>query len=67
MTETHLNEPLATALQAAKSARKVILSYYNGDFDIEIKANQAPNLETRAVLAATPALHAALSTALKPE
>jgi histidinol-phosphatase len=42
MTETHLNELLATALQAAKSAREVILSYYNGDFDIEIKADQTP-------------------------
>jgi len=42
MTETHLKELLVTALQAAKSARELILSYYNGDFDIEIKADQTP-------------------------
>ncbi len=33
---------LATALQAAKAARELILSYYNGDFDIEIKADLTP-------------------------
>ena len=37
-----MNELLAVALQAAKSARELILSYYNGDFDIEIKADQTP-------------------------
>jgi len=42
MTETSLKELLATALQAAASARDLILSYYNGDFDIEIKADQTP-------------------------
>lgn len=42
MTETKLKEFLATALQAASSARELILSYYNGDFDIEIKADQTP-------------------------
>ena len=36
MTETKLNEFLATALQAAKAARELILSYYNGEFDIEM-------------------------------
>ena len=42
MTQTKLNEFLATALQAAKAARELILSYYNGEFDIEIKADQTP-------------------------
>jgi len=42
MTETKLKEFLSTALQAAKAARELILSYYNGDFDIEIKADQTP-------------------------
>ena len=42
MTETRLNEFLATALQAAKAARELILSYYNSEFDIEIKADQTP-------------------------
>ena len=42
MTETDLKEMLATALQAANSARELIMSYYNGDFDIEIKADQTP-------------------------
>jgi len=42
MTETKLPEFLATALQAAKSARELIMSYYNGEFDIEIKADQTP-------------------------
>lgn len=40
--ENHMNELLAVALQAAKSARALILSYYNGDFDVEIKADQTP-------------------------
>ncbi len=42
MTEAKLKEFLATALQAASSARELILSYYNGDFDVEIKADQTP-------------------------
>jgi histidinol-phosphatase len=42
MNETHLKEFLAIALQAAESARESILSYYNGDFDIEIKSDQTP-------------------------
>jgi histidinol-phosphatase len=42
MNETHLKEFLASALQAAESARESILSYYNGDFDIEIKSDQTP-------------------------
>jgi len=42
MTETHMKELLAVALQAAYSARELILSYYNGDFDIEIKSDQTP-------------------------
>jgi len=42
MTKTNLKEMLATALQAANSARELIMSYYNGDFDIEIKADQTP-------------------------
>ena len=42
ITETHMKELLAVALQAAKSARDLILSYYNGEFDIEIKSDQTP-------------------------
>jgi histidinol-phosphatase len=42
MTETKLKEFLATALQAAEAARELILSYYNGEFDIEIKSDQTP-------------------------
>ena len=42
MTETKMKEFLSTALQAAQAARELILSYYNGDFDIEIKADQTP-------------------------
>ena len=42
MTETNINELLTTALQAAESARKLIMSYYNGEFDIEIKSDQTP-------------------------
>lgn len=33
---------LPTALEAAQAARRLILSYYNGDFEIEIKADQTP-------------------------
>lgn len=42
MTESKLKDFLGIALQAAESARELILSYYNGDFDIEIKADQTP-------------------------
>ena len=42
MTEARLNEFLATALQAAEAARELILSYYNGEFNIEIKTDQTP-------------------------
>ena len=42
MTATKLKEFLVTALKAAKAARELILSYYNGEFDIEIKADQTP-------------------------
>ena len=42
ITETQMKELLAVALQAAKSARDLILSYYNGEFDIEIKSDQTP-------------------------
>jgi len=42
MTEIRLEDFLATALRASKAARKVILSYYNGEFDVEIKADQTP-------------------------
>jgi histidinol-phosphatase len=42
MNESHMKKFLAVALQAAESARELILSYYNGDFDIEIKADQTP-------------------------
>ena len=42
MTETHMTEFLDVALQAAESARELILSYYHGDFEIEIKTDQTP-------------------------
>jgi histidinol-phosphatase len=42
MTETKLKEFLATALQAVESARELILSYYDGEFEIEIKSDQTP-------------------------
>ncbi len=42
MTETDLKKFLATALSAAKNARELIMSYYSGDFDVEIKADQTP-------------------------
>jgi len=42
MNENHMKKFLAVALQAAESARVLILSYYNGDFDIEIIADQTP-------------------------
>jgi len=42
MAETPMKEFLEVALLAAKSARELILDYYNGSFDIEIKADQTP-------------------------
>jgi len=33
---------LPTALEAAEAARQLILSYYNGEFEIEIKDDQTP-------------------------
>lgn len=42
MTDSKLPEYLAIALTAARAARELILSYYNGEFDIEIKADQTP-------------------------
>ena len=42
MIEITLKELLATALRAAEAARKLILSYYNSEFDIEIKSDQTP-------------------------
>lgn len=42
MNKTTLKDFLNVALEAADAARKVILSYYNGEFDIEIKADQTP-------------------------
>jgi histidinol-phosphatase len=42
MALIELQHMLATALQAAQAARTLILSYYHGEFDIEIKADQTP-------------------------
>jgi histidinol-phosphatase len=42
MTKTSPEELLDVALQAAESARESILSYYNGEFDVEIKDDQTP-------------------------
>jgi len=42
MTSTNLKAFLSVALEAAKAARKLILSYYDSEFDIEIKADQTP-------------------------
>ncbi len=42
MVKPTYSEFLEVALAAAKSAKEVILSYYNGHFDIEIKADQTP-------------------------
>ncbi|NOR19522.1 MAG: inositol-phosphate phosphatase [Xanthomonadales bacterium] len=42
MIESAYNEFLDVALDAARSARELILSYYNGDFEIEIKSDQTP-------------------------
>ena len=42
MTETNYKEFLNVALDAAQAAKELILSYYNGEFEIEIKADQTP-------------------------
>jgi histidinol-phosphatase len=42
MPANELEQMLATALQAAESARTLILSFYHGEFDVEIKADQTP-------------------------
>ena len=42
MTKIDPEEFLNVALEAARAARELILSYYNGDFDIEIKSDQTP-------------------------
>ena len=42
MTEIDPKTFLPTALLAAETARQLILSYYNGEFDIEIKDDQTP-------------------------
>ena len=42
MNKNDLNELLTTALHAAKSARELILSYYDNGFEVEIKADQTP-------------------------
>jgi len=42
MTNINPDEFLSVALEAAEAARKLILSYYDGEFDIEIKADQTP-------------------------
>ena len=42
MPEKDLKQLLAVAIEAAKSARELILTYYNGEFDVEIKADATP-------------------------
>ena len=42
MTETPYKEYLDVALDAARGARELILSFYAGNFEIEIKADQTP-------------------------
>jgi histidinol-phosphatase len=42
MTESRHKEFLSVALNAAKAARELIMSYYTGNFDVEIKADQTP-------------------------
>jgi len=42
MTTIDPEEFLNVALEAARAARELILSYYNGDFEIEIKSDQTP-------------------------
>jgi len=33
---------LETALEAARAAGEIILRYYHGDFEVELKADQTP-------------------------
>lgn len=42
MTDSDPKAFLAVALEATKAARQLILSYYSGGFDIEIKADETP-------------------------
>jgi len=42
MPDIDLKQLLATAIEAATSARELILTYYNGEFDVEIKADATP-------------------------
>ncbi len=42
ISKTAMQELLATALQAARNARELILFYYNGEFEVEIKTDQTP-------------------------
>jgi histidinol-phosphatase len=42
MTDIDPKKFLSVALEAAESARELIMSYYNGEFDIEIKSDQTP-------------------------
>jgi len=42
MTETKYQNFLSVALDAAKAAKGLILSYYDGSFEVEIKADQTP-------------------------
>jgi len=42
MTEIDPKTYLPVALEAAEAARKLIMSYYNGEFEIEIKDDQTP-------------------------
>ena len=42
MSEPSYNDFLDVALDATDSARELILSYYNGDFEVEIKSDQTP-------------------------
>ena len=42
MTEHDPEKFLPVALKAAESARKLIMSYYDGEFDVEIKSDQTP-------------------------
>lgn len=42
MTEPDPKTFLPVALEAVEAARELIMSYYDGDFDVEIKADQTP-------------------------
>jgi histidinol-phosphatase len=42
MTESSHKAFLKVALDAARAARELILSYYNGEFEVEIKTDQTP-------------------------